>query len=279
MREQPLPSAERFSFYVSPENNCVRVGSSAVARRLPRQQHVVVVDDPMAAVWPSVRPHTGRPPQCAGYSLDGVRYSVDGLRKLIAPERVSSRISSRHAAKRRSASSWSARLQDGSTAPRSSPLLSSARRLWTPTPEMRGHPAPQPQHGGFEIRSEVGHLPGNELGRQLSTLPAKPNLRAPAVGGRNSCIERHAFGGGFHNPRASTGQGLRPGATPCSLAPLPMAPLPPRATSGRDELLSFSGEAIAVSLSMPHLPLPAKAVARGTRDTSAAVRWPRAALV
>ena len=44
------------------------------------------------------------------------------------------------------------------------------------------------------------------------------------------------------------------------------------------ELLSFTGEALAVSSSMPHLPLPAKARGGGgggARD----VRWPRAALV
>ena len=281
---EPPKFSERSSFYVPPADTLEHTHgspSAAATARLPRQHQAVVVDDPqrISVLWPSARPSVA-PPQRAGYSLNGVRYSADGLRKPIAPERLSSRISSRRAAKRRAASSWSARLQDGSIAPRSSPLLSSAHRLWTPTPEMRGRAAPEARLAGFEIRSEVGRLPGTE-GRQSTMMPVKPNVRAPAVDGRTT-LERHAFGGGFHNPRAATGQSLRLGATTRSLAPLPLPPQPPRGPRP-DELLSFTGEAVAVSSSMPNLPLPVKTVAargsRDARDTSAAVRWPRAALV
>ena len=279
-REPPRPAAERSSFYVPPVDDLVQLGAAAAARRLPKPRQAVVIDDPQrnSCVWPSSRPSYG-PPQRAGYSMNGVRYNSDGLRKPIAPERLSSRISSRRAAKRRSASSWGAILQDGSFVPRSSPLLSSAHRLWTPPPEMRGHAASSPRLAGFEIRSEVGRYPGSE-GRQTTMMPIKPNLRAPAVDGRSS-LERHAFGGGFHNPRAATGQSLRLGATPRSLAPLPLPPQPPRGGPRPDELLSFTGEALAVSSSMPHLPLPAKAAAArgGGGGASNAVRWPRAALV
>ena len=87
--------------------------------------------------------------------------------------RLSSRLSSRRAAKRRAASSWCAKPDDNEVLPRSPPLHAHRLPPWTPPPEMRGRAPSPPPHGWSLTRK-----PNGTLTREARTLLAPARQEA-----------------------------------------------------------------------------------------------------